>query len=408
MAEVTRTTAKTYFNTGDVPTETQFSNVLDSIPFPGTDAVFTALSGTAWDGSYKTVTLTANTALTFSSTKRSGVLIVTQDATGGRTLSINGTSVPINAGANDKSIVSFLYNDVTSAYVFFCETDIVGISGGGGGDVTAPTLVSAAIDNAAPNTIVLTYDEALDEIASYTTSQWTPSGGRAVTFASSSGNQVTLVCDSDFTAGEVVTLDYAPGVSPVEDVAGNDAASLSGQAVTNGVTPVAEDLSFTGNVTETSAGNHIWKGTGADTGYTSLGMSAEVLAASADGYLQTKRTDTDAHSFFFGFFATNTPTAFNDMVAGFLLDSSGSLFKKDGTGASFPQVGSGGVIAIGNWARVKRTGSVYTLEKSTDGTNWTNVATLTYASTAVHYVGVFLRGGGTVGYLNEPKGFNLS
>ena len=114
MAEITRTTAKTYFNTGDTPTEQQFANVMDSIPFPLTDSVFSALTGTAWDGSFKTLTLTANTSLTFSSTKRSGVLIVKQDGTGGRTLSINGASAAINTAANSTSIITFLYNDVIS------------------------------------------------------------------------------------------------------------------------------------------------------------------------------------------------------------------------------------------------------------------------------------------------------
>ena len=158
MAQISRSLTKSYFETSDVPTQSQFESFLDSVPFYD-DAVFTAHTGTTWDGTFKTRTLTANLALTFSSTKRSGALIVTQDATGSRTLSINGTSVSINTAANSQSLVTFIYNDVAASYIFSVDTNIVGsISGGGGGGTTplSAPLVNMTANSSTAMTITWT------------------------------------------------------------------------------------------------------------------------------------------------------------------------------------------------------------------------------------------------------------
>jgi uncharacterized repeat protein (TIGR02059 family) len=240
MAEVTRTTAKTYFNTGDTPTEQQFANVMDSIPFPASDAVFTALSGTTWDGSFKSVTLTGNTALTFASTKRSGVLLVKQDATGSRTLTINGSSAAINSAANSTSIITFLYNDVISDYVFCVETLVVGVTGGL--DTTAPTLLSAVVANAAPSNLVLTFNETLDSASTPATTDFdvqVNGASRNRDLVTISGATITLHLVSPIVNGDVITVSYlAGGVNKIQDVAGNDAPAFVNTAVTNNVAAV--------------------------------------------------------------------------------------------------------------------------------------------------------------------------
>jgi hypothetical protein len=114
--------------------------------------VLTTLSGTSWDGGNKTLTLTSNTALTFSSTKRVGLLRVKQDGTGSRTLSINGVSVPVASGANTITVVSFFYDDVAGTYIFNYDTNILGNVGGGltqlssPGSFTATPVSSSEID----------------------------------------------------------------------------------------------------------------------------------------------------------------------------------------------------------------------------------------------------------------------
>ena len=47
------------------------------------------------------------------------------------------------------------------------------------------------------------------------------------------GSAVTLTLANAVQANQTVTLDYTPGANPIQDAAGNDAAPLSGQAVTN-------------------------------------------------------------------------------------------------------------------------------------------------------------------------------
>ena len=101
-------------------------------------------------------------------------------------------------------------------------------------DVTPPTLTGATVNAA---TLVLTYDETLDGASV------PASGDFGVTAAGStagvdgvrvSGSAVTLTLATAVQAGQTATLDYTPpGAGPIQDEAGNDAAPLSGQAVTN-------------------------------------------------------------------------------------------------------------------------------------------------------------------------------
>jgi hypothetical protein len=75
MAQETRDTLKTYFETGDFPDQTQFQALLDSIPV-FKDAVYTNLSGNSWDGSFVSKILNANTILSLFTSRRNGMMVV--------------------------------------------------------------------------------------------------------------------------------------------------------------------------------------------------------------------------------------------------------------------------------------------------------------------------------------------
>ena len=102
-----------------------------------------------------------------------------------------------------------------------------------GMDVRPPRLTRATVNG---STLVLSYDETLDGVS-------VPSAGDFVVTAAGSatgvngvrvgGSAVTLTLATPVQANQAVTLDYTPGANPTQDVAGNDAAALSGQAVTN-------------------------------------------------------------------------------------------------------------------------------------------------------------------------------
>lgn len=108
-------------------------------------------------------------------------------------------------------------------------------SGGGPPlDLTPPNLTSAAVNGAA---LTLGYNEPLDSGSLPASSAYAVlvnAGARSVNAVAVSGSTVTLTLSSPVTSGQTVTLSYTvPATNPVQDVAGNDAAALSGQAVTN-------------------------------------------------------------------------------------------------------------------------------------------------------------------------------
>ena len=88
-----------------------------------------------------------------------------------------------------------------------------------GTDVRPPQLTRATVN---ASRLVLTYDETLDGAS-------VPAAGDFVVTAAGSTTGATGVS----VGGSAVTLDYTPGANPTQDMAGNDAAALSGQAVTN-------------------------------------------------------------------------------------------------------------------------------------------------------------------------------
>lgn len=96
---------------------------------------FTALSTNAWDaateGNKRTKTLTGNTAVTITGapTNFEGLLEVTQDSTGNRTLTINGTAVTIKSAANATTMIGIL--NVGGTLKYYPEGS--GTTSGGGG-----------------------------------------------------------------------------------------------------------------------------------------------------------------------------------------------------------------------------------------------------------------------------------
>ena len=101
-------------------------------------------------------------------------------------------------------------------------------------DVTSPFLQSVATDETGA-LISLTYNETLDNSSIPAAGDFTFSPSRTISVFSVAGSVVTLSVSTAFMAGETITLDYTVGTNPIQDLAGNDAASFSGEAVTNNV-----------------------------------------------------------------------------------------------------------------------------------------------------------------------------
>ena len=101
------------------------------------------------------------------------------------------------------------------------------------GDTTALMLSSASVDG---TSLVLTYDEALDDASTPASTDYgvgTDGDAQSVTGVVVSGSTVTLTLSPGVGVGDTITIDYTPGASPVQDVAGNDAVPLVLTPVTN-------------------------------------------------------------------------------------------------------------------------------------------------------------------------------
>ncbi len=95
------------------------------------------------------------------------------------------------------------------------------------------TMSGAVVED---DILTLTYDEALEETSVPAADAFAVTAGGDDLLVESvqvSGAVVTLTLASSVTFDQDVTLSYTPGTSPLQDLAGNPAATLSGQAVTN-------------------------------------------------------------------------------------------------------------------------------------------------------------------------------
>ena len=134
------------------------------------------------------------------------------------------------------------------------------------GEVTAtpretvpPTPSAASVDGA---TLTITFDEALDTAQAPDKSSFvvTVAGSsRGIDTVAVSGSAVTITLVTAVFAGEAVTVDYTTptdeAAARLQDVAGNAAASFSGQQVTN-ATPAADPLTASVSVVPDSHDGH--------------------------------------------------------------------------------------------------------------------------------------------------------
>ncbi len=185
-------------------------------------------------------------------------VVVSGVARGIAAVAVSGNSVTLtlaNPVAHDDT-VSIVYTDPSTNDDPAAIQDIAGNDAGGlgnfglagqgvqnntpaGPDNTTPVLQTATINGA---TLTLTYNEPLDPDHQPSTSYYqvtlTDGTGRSVNNLAISGNSVTLTLSSPVANGLGVTLSYndpstGDDTYAIQDLAGNDAASLSSHAVTN-------------------------------------------------------------------------------------------------------------------------------------------------------------------------------
>jgi uncharacterized repeat protein (TIGR02059 family) len=151
-------------------------------------------------------------------------------------------------------------------------------------DVGAPTLSTATVENGAPADIVLTYSEALDTGEVPADSDYgidVDAVAATITNVSVLGSTVTITIATPVAFGEVVTVTYTPNVNPanprIQDLAGNAAAALTDEPVTNNVASGSYDTDAQNYIDAVVTAGGTLNTTKQD------GIDAFVVAMKADG-----------------------------------------------------------------------------------------------------------------------------
>lgn len=173
----------------------------------------------------------------------------------------NGTDIPtfptnfkeatgssgFDNAANVKNYYQFIYTNNKVIYSIFQEVGDTGVV-----DITAPTLTSATVENAAPTTLTLVFSEALDQTKTLLTTDFTLSGGKSDSAAVYVNATTVALTVTAFTNGEAITLNVAAGA--VRDLAGNNLAAITARAITNNVSTVPSQVTglTVGTITSSS------------------------------------------------------------------------------------------------------------------------------------------------------------
>ena len=137
-------------------------------------------------------------------------------------------------------------------------------------ETIAPTLVVATVDG---TSMALIYSEALDEGSVPATAAYSVVVDSATGVAPSSvavtGAKVKLTLSTAATSSDTVTVTYTkPGTNPLRDLAGNDAAALTGRAVTNNTESTNNQPAFSSDTVTRSVAENTVAGTAfGDCGY---------------------------------------------------------------------------------------------------------------------------------------------
>jgi hypothetical protein len=103
-------------------------------------------------------------------------------------------------------------------------------------DTTAPTITNAAIENAAPSSLVVTFSEQVTAASAEGFSVSGSTAATSITGVSGSGTTtLTFTLNGNAAYGEAITLSYNGVSGNVADAAGNALATFDAQAVINNI-----------------------------------------------------------------------------------------------------------------------------------------------------------------------------
>lgn len=337
----------------------------------------TELTGTAWYGSNVWKALTANTALTLSTTKVRGILDIVSNSS--YTLSINGTSITIN----NTGRTTIAYQKVNGTLLYYTDTPVVDA----GTDVTAPTFTFEAID---ANTLRGAASESMGTvtIAGFSFKQ----NGATITPDSVSGatTQWDFVVSETLLNTDTLLWSYNATTGATIDLAGNEVATITDQAVTNSIAG-AEFIVWNQLTNMADAGS----GTLDNTNSSSGGGTATKRLVKANGnYVQEVIPDTTIENELFVFFLSQYNDGVNvwsgtDVLVGIYLLT--TMFTRVGTSGGGITADTGITPAAAEIWRFEVSGDDILINRSTNGgSSFTTVATKTGVLTGI--TNIYVRG----------------
>ena len=256
----------------------------------GGNATYTVRLNTQPSGNVTvTVARTGSTDVSFDTSTASGVQTTLAFTTGNWSAA---QTVTVSAAADtDTTDDSATLTHTASGGGYGSLTASLAVTVTDAGDTSVPTLSTATVNG---SSLVLTYGEALDTAHDPGTGAFTVEADDTeidVTGVSVAGSAVTLTLASAVVAGQTVEVTYTPPAAAadrLQDAAGNEAAALTDQAVTNNTPNNAPVLTEGATATRSVAEN---TAAGQDIG-------AVLAATDADGHTLTwSLGGTDAASF---------------------------------------------------------------------------------------------------------------
>lgn len=177
---------------------------------------------------------------------QTGASSINCQQTGGDAVTeFTGSDVNFNS-SNARAVQFYATSDASPTYVVqrttssgsvYCALTVVGVPDAVA-DVTPPTVTGATLGTNG-TTVTISFDETVAVGAGGNSGfVLTPSGGAAtLSYASGSGSSsLVYTASRTINAGETITLAYTQPGNGIEDAAGNDLVTFTGQSVTNNST----------------------------------------------------------------------------------------------------------------------------------------------------------------------------
>lgn len=329
----------------------------------------------------------------------------------------NGLNVPdlsafksIGSGAYDNTngVVNqlwFIY-DGTDYCVSITQPVTIG---GGGGDVTPPTIVSAEATDATHVTVVFS------ESVTATTGGWglyIAELTTTYTMSSVSGSGTTwiFVVSTTMTSSQTLSLIYTASPSGnTVDTSSNELSDVSGFSVTNSIGGGgAINITFGAGTSSLTNTSQVFTPAAIDSGFNHTGVDAKKLPSGTTGRIWFKYVTSGDEFGILGFTTSSTLVSdYTTMIAGVYIDfAGGNTVKKITSGASATLSYT---PTVGRYYGVYRDGSTgaFKVQESTDESTWSDIGTISSTSTADLFIQCSLFGE-SAAKMSFPKGENIS